>query len=762
MPSSISFSFPINTPASGVPLGNGLLGVLAWGQEKLLRLTLSRADFWDHRGGVQLTGQHNYHNIRDLLEHGNEDKLRQLFASEQKGSEDQELDPTLIPVGRIEIEFPHSIHAAELDLNNGQIHFFGYQDNHMASLTLSMEAPVAELRFETGIQPTSVSAVPASETLKKAFEKRGIPPARGFYSGINMGFVQPLPEDNSLGLFITQHEERSTFSLVRAETEAEARDHARILANYASLEDLPSTSADWWNHFWMRVPQLELPDPKLQRLHDYGIYLLAAATHNNGGVITGPHGPWLSDEHMPPEGGTYDFGGKLQFNYAACLTANLTDNLQSLWNQIGKWTSTLEKDALHFTGLPQSMLLPRKCDDRGRSIANDWNGTIDPANATEIAFLMYQYFDYTQDTHFLEERALPFMKAALNTWKPLIEEGPNGLELPISFSPSYKGNHVDAWGGNSSHALASIHGLLDKLLQAAAALEIEPDPFWRQLQQNLPKASTALGTEGHLAFEPGCRRIQIWQGQDLEESHHRHSHLAGLYPFDTLDIQDDEWRDIIAHTLNEWVARGMGLWESFSFASASILQSRCGLGEMARLSLELMRKSFSSRTGNLVHRTAFYGLSLRGSRPVWQAPGEAKRKSESHFQAGDCMAASHAVQQMLLHQARGIHYFFRGIPDEWADVSFQGMRTPGAFLISASRQRKEVTSIQIESLSGGHFTLANPWRKLEIGISDPSCLIDISKEQITIYIPGGESVELNPDDLGRAQNNGEEDSLSFF
>ena len=37
--------------------------------------------------------------------------------------------------------------------------------------------------------------------------------------------------------------------------------------------------------------------------------------------------------------------------------------------------------------------------------------------------------------------------------------------------------------------------------------------------------------------------IGLWDGLELEKSHRHHSHLAGLYPFDTLDINDKEWRD---------------------------------------------------------------------------------------------------------------------------------------------------------------------------------------------------------------------------
>lgn len=42
--------FPLPRPHCGPTLGNGLQGLLVWG-EATLRLTIARAGFWDHRGG---------------------------------------------------------------------------------------------------------------------------------------------------------------------------------------------------------------------------------------------------------------------------------------------------------------------------------------------------------------------------------------------------------------------------------------------------------------------------------------------------------------------------------------------------------------------------------------------------------------------------------------------------------------------------------------------------------------------------------------
>ncbi len=43
--------FPLPRTHTGILQGNGLMGVMIWGEGNILRVTLNRGDFWDHRGG---------------------------------------------------------------------------------------------------------------------------------------------------------------------------------------------------------------------------------------------------------------------------------------------------------------------------------------------------------------------------------------------------------------------------------------------------------------------------------------------------------------------------------------------------------------------------------------------------------------------------------------------------------------------------------------------------------------------------------------
>ncbi len=80
------------------------------------------------------------------------------------------------------------------------------------------------------------------------------------------------------------------------------------------------------------------------------------------------------------------------------------------------------------------------------------------------------------------------------------------------------------------------------------------------------------------------------------------------------------------------------------------------------------------------------------------------------------------MQEMFLHTRRGVNHLFAGAPRNWKDTSFSGMRTDGAFLVSARRKRGVVADVKVKSLAGGTFKVANPWggpvRVIRKGMAD--------------------------------------------
>ncbi|MEI6502985.1 MAG: hypothetical protein WCP21_18405, partial [Armatimonadota bacterium] len=63
----LEFDFPLTTTHHGLPLSNGTFGALLWGDGADIRLTINRADYWDHRGGVGWNDAATWENLKQWL-----------------------------------------------------------------------------------------------------------------------------------------------------------------------------------------------------------------------------------------------------------------------------------------------------------------------------------------------------------------------------------------------------------------------------------------------------------------------------------------------------------------------------------------------------------------------------------------------------------------------------------------------------------------------------------------------------------------------
>ena len=59
MEREIRLKFPLPRPHCGLPLANGNLGLLLWG-DRALHITVNESDLWDHRCGERLVPGTSY------------------------------------------------------------------------------------------------------------------------------------------------------------------------------------------------------------------------------------------------------------------------------------------------------------------------------------------------------------------------------------------------------------------------------------------------------------------------------------------------------------------------------------------------------------------------------------------------------------------------------------------------------------------------------------------------------------------------------
>ena len=114
---NLRLTAPIKTWDEAIPLGNGTMGGLLWGETNLLRLSLDRGDLWDERPSKRFTevrDKFNWRTMQQLVASNRMAEFHDIYDSNY----DYNGPPTKLPAGRVEIMLDPSqtVEAFELNL----------------------------------------------------------------------------------------------------------------------------------------------------------------------------------------------------------------------------------------------------------------------------------------------------------------------------------------------------------------------------------------------------------------------------------------------------------------------------------------------------------------------------------------------------------------------------------------------------------------------------------------------------------------------
>jgi hypothetical protein len=338
-----------------------------------------------------------------------------------------------------------------------------------------------------------------------------------------------------------------------------------------------------------------------------------------------------------------------------------------LFKMILSWRERLRENARRFVLIEDGYVLPHSVDDRGVCIGGFWTGTIDHASTAWVAAMMFRYVRYSGDVEFLKNSAYDFMKGAMNVYLAMMEEYEGRLSIPLAPSPEWgSADARKAVGRDSSFQLAAAHRLARDLIAAAKLLGEKPDPRWMDVEQRLP--SCTLGEGG----------IQLFQGQPFVRSHRHHSHLAGIYPFDTLSRSDPKNVAAVRESYNTWVFKGSGEWTGWCVPWASIIHTHMGNADAAVHALHSWKTFFTNPGHGSLHDAYWKGFTIYSGRPlIMQMDGQ-------------CGAVA-AVLEMMAHEVDGKVKFFAGCPSSWEEVSFENLALSDGRRVNGVRKNGKLT-----------------------------------------------------------------------
>ena len=689
----LEWLFPMGdaTPHEGMAFADGVTGVLAWGDDDTLKLTVGRADLWDHRGGYAWTDAQSYTNIADAIQKGDKARLLGLFKKETPRMEPS--NPFMLPLGRVEVKIPGAtLKRGTLDVKTGVgvIEFDMGGKLCRAELAMSKASRTFALKLPDDVK-FDVKAVHCMEfpAVKKRLEPIMYNPA--VYS-VN-GFTWELPADESVTLTFAKMGGELMVRTCRGnssrrDAKTQSSDSGSLCAS-ASLSEVSfakirAESAAYWAMFWAEGARVKVPDHAIQGLFDYGMYRFGAMTDPDG-VPAGLQGPWIEDDNLPPWRGDYHFNINVQECYSPAYRGGHFANLMPLFRMILSWRPILRDNARKFAGV-EGYVLPHSVSDQGVNIGGFWTGTIDHGSTAWVADMMWRYVKYSRDVDFLRRDAYDYMKGAMRVYRAMMTEDWKGnLAFPTGPSPEWGGKDFDkAVGRNPSFQLAAAHRLVRNLIAAATMLGEKPDAMWLDVEKRLPLASIDDAQGGILLFE----------NRPLSESHRHHSHMAGLFPFDIFDLSDSATAATVEKTYAHWRAKGTDLWTGWCVPWAAVLNVHAGESQAAVKLLHDWDEYFT----NPGHASRCYpwksGFTKEGRPPRIGRDGR-HAGHEIMQMDGQCAFAA-AVLEMMAHEVNGKTEFFRGCPPGWKDVSFENIALSDGRRASGRRLNGKATVVFAE------------------------------------------------------------------
>jgi alpha-L-fucosidase 2 len=683
-----------------MPLGNGLLGALVWGDGKPLRISLDRTDLWDLRPVPEFhSAEYSYKLMRQWVKEGRIDDLHRLYDKPYGYP-----GPTKIPAGRIELTFGEDtqFQSASLDLADGTASMD--LSDAIARVYVHATEPLGVIHI-TG-KPVKVMLV-APPFAGKVTEEAG---ANKISAGdlATLRYEAPVQQSGEtwagyvqkgwgdfrfavalvwrssgrdwLGVWSICTSKDSADPLVAARKRSEA-------TLDEGLDKLAREHEQWWASYWSRA-SVSVPNAVIERQWYLETYKFGAATRPETPPIT-LQGPWTADDmKIPPWKGDYHHDLNTQLSYWPAYSGN---RLEGAWGYV-RWLWATRDNARAWTkrffDLP-GLNVPMTADLEQNQIGGWHQYTHSATTAAWLGHHFYLQWRYSMDRQFLTERVSPWLRDASVFLEAVTEKGTDGKRtLPLSSSPEINDDRLTAWFPSlTNYDLALIRWTFETTSVLARELgRADEADHWRRVLAEMPD----------LAVDPNSRKLLVAKDYPLPSSHRHFSHLMAIHPLGLIRWENGPAdQATIRASLADLDAKGTAAWCGYSFSWLANLAARARDGERAARALQIFSEAFCLRNG-------------------FHCNGDQSGKDYSNFRyrpftlEGNFAAAA-GLQEMLVQSYSGTVRIFPAVPASWKDISFKTLRAEGAFLISAERENGVMQRVEVTAEKGGLLRLENPF-----------------------------------------------------